>query len=94
VLLRDNVSHLLMFDLFPPMPSPYNANCALAVRIMRRFLVVRCKTCHADLIFREISGSPHRPIIRGTGLATCPGCHREHEYFDEDVRVIEASEES
>ncbi len=62
---------------------------------MRRFLAVRCKTCDADLIFREVaSGNPQRPFIRGTGLATCPGCHQEHEYFDEDVRFMEASEES
>jgi hypothetical protein len=62
---------------------------------MRRFLVVRCKGCDADLIFREIIlGNPVRPYILGTGQAMCPGCREEHEYFDEDVRMIEASEES
>ncbi len=62
---------------------------------MRRFLVVRCKGCDADLIFREIpAGDPVRPYILGTGLATCPNCREEHEYFDKDVRIIEASEES
>ena len=62
---------------------------------MRRFLAVRCKGCDADLIFREIpAGESVRPYILGTGLATCPGCREEHEYFDEDVRTIVASEES
>lgn len=62
---------------------------------MRRFLAVRCKGCDADLIFREVpSGEPLRPFILGTGQATCPGCHQEHEYLDEDVRMMEAGEES
>jgi len=62
---------------------------------MRRFLVVRCKGCDADLIFREVpTGEPSRPYILGLALAKCPGCHQEHEYFDVDVRIIEASEES
>jgi hypothetical protein len=39
---------------------------------------VRCKTCDADLIFREMaSGSTQRPFIHGTGLARCPGCQQE-----------------
>ena len=67
----------------------------ILLRRMRRFLVVRCKGCDADLIFREIpAGDPQRPYILGTGLARCRGCHQEHEYFDEDIRTIEASEES
>jgi hypothetical protein len=62
---------------------------------MRRFLAVRCKTCDADLIFREVpQGDPQRPFIFGTSLGRCPGCQQEHEYSDEDVRIIEASEES
>jgi ribosomal protein S27E len=60
---------------------------------MRRFLVVRCKGCDADLIFREVAAGNPLPYILGTGLAKCPGCHQEHEYFNEDVRTIEASEE-
>jgi Zn finger protein HypA/HybF involved in hydrogenase expression len=61
---------------------------------MRRFLVVRCKTCDANLIFREVSGNSQRPFIHATGVALCPGCHHEHDYVDEDVTVMEVSEES
>jgi Zn finger protein HypA/HybF involved in hydrogenase expression len=61
---------------------------------MRQFLVVRCKTCDADLVFREVSGNPQRPFIHATGVALCPACHQEHAYFDEDVRVMEVSAES
>jgi hypothetical protein len=62
---------------------------------MRRFLVVRCKSCDADLVFREVPpGNLQRPFILGVGLATCPGCQQEHDYLDVDVSVIEASDES
>lgn len=69
--------------------------------IVRRILVVRCKTCDMDLDYKDAAATgrgalppfqPDRPyhvfvksLEEPPGQLTCPECHQTHEYSTADI---------